>query len=91
MSDQKRTKRRAPAGAYTITKRDNGSANGQYFTTIPTHIAAPLYEADLALTYEVVDEGILIRPVPMRSDDSVGDDAARALVDRIINNTRTDG
>ncbi len=91
MSDQKRTKRRAPAGAYTIRKNDNGSANGQYFTTIPTHIAAPLYEADLALTYEVVDEGILIRPVPMRSDDSVGDDAARALVDRIINNTRTDG
>lgn len=91
MSDQKRTRRRAPVGAYAITKRDNGGVNGQYFTTIPAHIAAPLYEADLALTYEVVDEGILIRPVPMRSDDSVGDDAARALVDRIINNTRTDG
>lgn len=87
MSDQKRTKRRAPRGAYSITR----AKSGQFVTSLPAHIAAPLYEADLALTYEVVDEGILIRPVPMRSDDSVGDDAARALVDRIINNTRTDG
>lgn len=89
---EKRTKRRAPTGAYAITRRKNGKYD-QYFLTVPMHVAAPLYDADLALTFEVVEDGIMLRPVPMQQ--SVGDmpshSAARALVERITGNTRTDG
>ena len=78
------TRRRAPSGAYAI----RASGKNQYTTTIPPHIAAPIYEADLALTYEVVKEGLLIRLVPMSGDiNPPAEDQARALVERVLSAT----
>lgn len=80
--NEKRTKRRAPRGAYAITKARSGQ---QYITTVPAHIAGPLYEADLALTWEVAGDRIILRPIPMTTDpEPCDDEATRALVQRIV-------
>jgi len=77
----KRTKRRAPRGAYSITQ----ASARQFTTTIPVAIAGPLYEADLALTWEVAGDHIIVRPVPMISEpEPCDDEAARALVKHIM-------
>jgi hypothetical protein len=77
---EKQTKRRAPRGAYSITQH---KGTKQYVTTIPPHIAGPLYEANLAVTFEVVEDGILMRPVPMDEPVAEPADEALALVARI--------
>lgn len=85
MSENQRTKRRAPQGAFTISRRTSPSGTHQYITSIPGNIAGPLYDADFAIVYEVVEDGVLMRPVPMQvaRKDQPDDSAARALVERI--------
>lgn len=87
MSENRTNRRRAPRGAYAIYARKgrNGGAT-QYFITIPAHVAAPLYEADLAIVFDVVEGGVLMRPIPMQQgeDSHPGDEAARALVQRVM-------
>lgn len=77
---EKQTKRRAPRGAYSITRHKN---TNQYVTSVPPHIAGPLYEANLAVTYEIVEDGILMRPVPMDEPIAAPADEALALVARV--------
>lgn len=81
----KNNRRRAPQGAFTISRRTAPGGRHQYITTIPAAIAGPLYDADLAIMYEVVEDGVLMRPVPMQvaRTEMPDDSAARALVERV--------
>lgn len=88
MTDEKRSyerrNRRAPRGAYAI-RWGGERSNSQYVLTVPRNIAKPLHDASMAVVYEVVDEGILLRPVPMTTEPET--DVSRKMDDLLKRST----
>lgn len=80
-------KGRKPADTYTI-RRSTVREYHAYSVTIPTSIAAPLYDAGFRVRFSVTDDGILMTLVPTgKPDNHVSEErlATESLIARLTN------